>query len=257
MRAPGSFDVLISNLGAEPLPFVGANISEGEFGEIKAGVPLVYGRDYLYPSTAEFDYFAAPKTNAEDSMIPSQPTFDPLLWEALPDLNLNIAQTAELCGISVRQLGYWTRQGYVTAQGKGTRRTYGLEAVRRLLAIRKAMFSGLSLRQAIRSVAESTSAPGQPLLSSSLTPGSATSLSPTDAASLSPSDAASLSKSLQSFFLANGRTRDHVGGLAIKLGRLEGDVQLAAEALCNAGVLVPMLCAGMTIYRQAEEGNYG
>jgi len=182
-------------------------------------------------------------------MTPSQPTFDPLLWEALPDLNLNIAQTAELCGISVRQLGYWTRQSYVTAQGKGTRRTYGLEAVRRLLAIRKAMLSGLSLRQALRSVAESTSAPGQSLLSSSSTPDFA--------ATLSPSDAASLSESLQSFFRANGRTRDHAGGLAIKLGRLEDDVQVAAEALCSAGVLVPMLCAGMTIYRQAGEGNYG
>ena len=51
------------------------------------------------------------------------PTSDALLWEALPDLTLNIAQTATLCGISVRQLGYWTRQGYVLAQGLGARRT--------------------------------------------------------------------------------------------------------------------------------------
>jgi DNA-binding transcriptional MerR regulator len=87
-------------------------------------------------------------------MTPTPPTFDPLLWEALPDLNLNIAQTADLCGTSVRQLGYWTRQGYITAQGKGTRRTYGLEAARRFLAIRKAMNSGLSLRQVLRTVAD-------------------------------------------------------------------------------------------------------
>lgn len=80
------------------------------------------------------------------------PNSDVLLWAALPDLTLNIAQTAALCGISVRQLGYWTRQSYVAAQGQGARRTYGLEAVRRVLAIRKAMDGGASLRQALRFV---------------------------------------------------------------------------------------------------------
>ena len=124
------------------------------------------------------------------------PTSDPLLWEALPDLNLNIAQTAELCGISVRQLGYWTHQGYVSAQGKGTRRTYGLEAVRRLLAIRKAMEAGSSLRQALRAVT------GSMLLPRRRSPAPA--VSPT---LLSPSEAAALSQSLQSFFAANGNTR--------------------------------------------------
>lgn len=187
-------------------------------------------------------------------MTPTLPTFDPLLWEALPDLNLNIAQTAELCGISVRQLGYWTRQGYVMAQGKGTRRTYGLESVRRLLAIRKAMNSGLSLRQALRSVADLSPSSAPPIISLPIT-------SPTAAKacafSLSLSDAASLSKSLHAFFLANGRTRDHAGGLAIKLGRFEEDVQAAAEALCAAGILVSMPCAGMTVYRQAGEKNLG
>lgn len=70
------------------------------------------------------------------------PPSDALLWEALPDLTLNIAQTAVLCGISVRQLGYWTQQGYVTASGRGARRTYGLAAVRRVLAISKTMDAG-------------------------------------------------------------------------------------------------------------------
>ena len=182
-------------------------------------------------------------------MTPTLPTFDPLLWEALPDLNLNIAQTAELCGISVRQLGYWTRQGYVMAQGKGTRRTYGLESVRRLLAIRKAMNSGLSLRQALRSVADLSPSTAPPII----TPPAAKA----NAFSLSQTDAASLSESLHAFFLANGRTRDHAGGLAIKLGRFEEDVQAAAEALCVAGILVSMPCAGMTVYRQAGEKYLG
>ena len=182
-------------------------------------------------------------------MTPTLPTFDPLLWEALPDLNLNIAQTAELCGISVRQLGYWTRQGYVMAQGKGTRRTYGLESVRRLLAIRKAMNSGLSLRQALRSVADLSPSSAPPIISPPAAKAHAFSLSPTDAASLSESPHA--------FFLANGGTRDHAGGLAIKLGRFEEDVQAAAETLCVAGILVSMPCAGMTVYRQAGEKYLG
>ena len=182
-------------------------------------------------------------------MTPTPPTFDPLLWEALPDLNLNIAQTAGLCGISVRQLGYWTRQGYVTAQGKGTRRKYGLESMRRLLTIRKAMNSGLSLRQALRSVADLSPSSAPPIISSPVAKACAF--------SLSPSDAASLSESLHAFFLANGRTRDHAGGLAIKLGRFEEDVQAAAEGLCAAGILVSMPCAGMTVYRQAGEKYLG
>ena len=192
-------------------------------------------------------------------MTPTLPTFDPLLWEALPDLNLNIAQTAELCGISVRQLGYWTRQGYVTAQGKGTRRTYGLESVRRLLAIRKAMNSGLSLRQALRSVADLSTSSAPPITSPPII--SPPIISPPAAKdcafSLSPSDTASLSEGLHAFFLANGRTRDHAGGLAIKLGRLKEDVQAAAEALCATGILVSMPCAGMTVYRQAGEKYLG
>lgn len=183
-------------------------------------------------------------------MNQTSPTFDPLLWEALPDLNLNIAQTAELCGISVRQLGYWTRQGYVAAQGKGTRRTYGLDAVRRLLAIRKSMISGLSLRQSLRTLAESAPA-------ATLAPAlSDTALSEFPPA-LSPADTAALMQSLDSFFAANRNTRDHAGGLAIKLGRSEGDVQCAAEALCAAGILMSIPCQGMTIFRRAgQERNH-
>ena len=49
------------------------------------------------------------------------PTSDTLLWEALPDLTLNIAQTAALCGISVRQLGLLDSAGL--CGGAGARRT--------------------------------------------------------------------------------------------------------------------------------------
>lgn len=90
------------------------------------------------------------KTNAETMRKPAD--FNTLLWASLPALLLNAAQTASLCGISVRHLGYWTRQGCLTAQGQGARRGYSLDMVRRVLAIRRAMEEGASLRQALQQV---------------------------------------------------------------------------------------------------------
>ena len=166
------------------------------------------------------------------------PNPDALLWEALPSLTLNIAQTAALCGISVRQLGYWTGQDYVAAQGEGTRRTYGLEAVRRVLAIRKAMDAGASLRQSLRQVSsEEISVPAMP------PPGPTLSFT---------SHAEAVSRSLIAFFQANPHTRDHAGGLAVKLGWAEDDLRAAAESLCDSGVLTQNVCQGMTIFHSAE-----
>ena len=170
------------------------------------------------------------------------PLSDSLLWEALPDLTLNIAQTAALCGISVRQLGYWTRQGYVAAQGQGARRTYGLEAVRRVLGIRKAMDGGASLRQALRltpALVEASASPEsvEPAISAAL--------------ALLSAESQILSQSLRLLFDRNRETRDHAAGLAVKLGRAEEDVRLVAESLCESGILTKNVCQGMTIFHQA------
>ncbi len=176
------------------------------------------------------------------------PTSDSLLWEALPDLTLNIAQTAALCGISVRQLGYWTRQGYVTAQGQGARRTYGLVAVRRVLAIRKAMDGGASLRQALRLVSSlEPLAPPAPL-----SPRPASDESPAVPA-LSSEESHALARCLCAFFERNRYVRDHAGGLAVKIGRAEDDVRAVAESLCGAGILVKEVCQGITIFHQAKQ----
>ena len=171
------------------------------------------------------------------------PVTDALLWEALPDLTLNIAQTASLCGISVRQLGYWTRQGYVAAQGM--RRTYGLADIRRVLAIRKAMEAGASLRQSLRQLSsehqissEASSAPPLPLVSAADSP--------------TPAQAGALSRSLIAFFEVNCHTRDHAGGLAVKLGWAEEDVRVAADRLCASGILAQSVSQGMTIFRSAD-----
>ena len=179
------------------------------------------------------------------------PNSDALLWEALPDLTLNIAQTAALCGISVRQLGYWTRQGYVKAQGQGARRTYGLEAVRRVLAIRKAMDGGASLRQALRLVSSlepSASSGSSTLLSSRSAPAE-----PSVSTTLSSEESRALARCLRAFFETNRYVRDHAGGLAVKIGRAEDDVRVVAESLCSAGILVKQMCQGMTIFHQAKQ----
>ena len=173
------------------------------------------------------------------------PLSDSLLWEALPDLTLNIAQTAALCGISVRQLGYWTRQGYVEAQGLGARRTYGLEAVRRVLTIRKAMDGGASLRQSLRLLTASASTPVPNSTAAGVSPSS-------EKSSLPAREVQVLLQNLQSLFDRNRETRDHAGGLAVKLGRTEEDVRLAADRLCEAGILISSVCQGMTIFHQGE-----
>ena len=188
-------------------------------------------------------------TPTADSTIPDAPNPDALLWEALPDLMLNIAQTAALCGISVRQLGYWTRQGYVSAQGQGARRTYGLEAVRRVLAIRKAMDGGASLRQALRlmSVLEAADAPAAP---TSIRPAPA---EPLVSTALSGEESRALTRCLRAFFERNRYVRDHAAGLAVKIGRAEDDVRAVAESLCSAGVLVQEVCQGMTVFHEARQ----
>jgi DNA-binding transcriptional MerR regulator len=183
------------------------------------------------------------------------PPSDSLLWEALPDLTLNIAQTAALCSISVRQLGYWTRQGYVTASGQGTRRIYGLEAIRRVLAIRKAMDAGASLRQSLRQVSDESPTPREsPISDVSLLPEAAGRFGDTS----SPAQESALKRSLIAFFQANCYTRDHAGGLAVKLGWAEEDVRVVAESLCASGILARHICQGMTVFRSmAWEEAYG
>lgn len=176
----------------------------------------------------------------------SQPDADALLWNALPNLVLNIAQTADLCGISVRQLGYWTKQGYVAASGRGARRCYGLDSIRRLLAIRDAMNRGLSLRQSLRLVA---ALPSLPLLS-------AVSARPSEEGEQTQSGplpvyAEALAQNLLALFHSNVRIRDNVSGLAMKLGRSENDVRAVAEQLCARGLLARSEAPGGLIFERA------
>lgn len=173
------------------------------------------------------------KTNAKIMRKPTD--FNTLLWASLPALVLNAAQTAALCGISVRQLGYWTRQGYLAAQGQGARRGYNLDTVRRVLAIRRAMQEGASLRQALQQVPANLPEWGD---------------SPPQADPPPSADLDALARGLRGFFEFNPHTRDHAGGLAVKLGRSEMDVRRAADHLCRAGFLRQSISQGMVIFRQ-------
>ena len=171
---------------------------------------------------------------------------DLLLWSALPDLTLNIAQTAALCGVSVRQLGYWTKQGYIKASGNGARRLYGPDSLRRILAIRHAMQSGLSLRQSLRALDEAP-----PVASLPPPTGARDSIVPANPA-LSPGDAGALAASLLALFDRNCQTRDNASGLAAKLGRATEDVRRIAEQLAAQGALMKIPAGGEAVFARAE-----
>jgi DNA-binding transcriptional MerR regulator len=178
---------------------------------------------------------------------------DLLLWSALPDLFLNIAQTAALCGISVRQLGYWTKQGYVKASGKGVRRLYGMDSLRRILAIRQSMQEGLSLRQALRSLdrrfsfvsVPQSSAPAFPALSSKAYE------------IRDVQDSEDVERDLRCLFKENKLLRDSAAGLAAKIGRAEDGVRSAAEAMIASGELIEVMIGSLPIYTLCQERSAG
>jgi len=50
-------------VSAKPLPFTGTNLSGGEFCNPQPGKPPVYGKNFIFPSAAEFSYFASKGMN--------------------------------------------------------------------------------------------------------------------------------------------------------------------------------------------------
>jgi DNA-binding transcriptional MerR regulator len=190
--------------------------------------------------------------DASSPLSSSSASADALLWASLGGLQLNIAQTASLCGISVRQLGYWTKQGYVAAEGRGERRMYGLDSLRRILSIRRLMAEGHSLRQALRAMPATGSppAPGE-----DAGPGvPALSYSPPIPASddLMPENAGALARQVLRLFDGNRHVRDSADGLALKLGWPSALVRRVAEALCAQGVLSKTLVQSEPVFQRLE-----
>lgn len=59
---------------AKPLAYTGVNLAGGDFGSPKPDAPAVYGKNYIYPTQEEFDYFISKGMNVFRM---------PFLWENL------------------------------------------------------------------------------------------------------------------------------------------------------------------------------
>lgn len=83
--------------------------------------------------------------NAQD-----KPALHPIdIGELLAKLRLGIGQTAELCGISIRQLSYWTDKGIIKPIDEDRSRSYDYAAVETISLIKQALDQGYSLDGAV------------------------------------------------------------------------------------------------------------
>lgn len=78
---------------------------------------------------------------------------------ALCRLWLNATDAAKVCGITVRQLTYWTDKGIIPSSSHNGR-SYSIAALDKAMAIDRAMAGGLTLEKAARQVERSARAAG-------------------------------------------------------------------------------------------------
>lgn len=71
------------------------------------------------------------------------------LSKLLERLELGIGQAAHLCGVSIRQLSYWTDKGLVQPKGGGGSRTYDYPAIEKVCLIKQGLDQGYSLEGAV------------------------------------------------------------------------------------------------------------
>jgi DNA-binding transcriptional MerR regulator len=71
------------------------------------------------------------------------------LSRLLERLELGIGQAAQLCGVSVRQLSYWTDKGIIGPAEAGGARTYDYRAIEKVCLIKQALDQGYSLEGAV------------------------------------------------------------------------------------------------------------
>lgn len=75
--------------------------------------------------------------------------------QLLSRLTLNARAAAQVCGISVRQLTYWSDRGLIPTLGA---RRYGIAALNKALMIKQALDQGFTLQRAARMVEEQLAA---------------------------------------------------------------------------------------------------
>ena len=71
------------------------------------------------------------------------------LSRLLERLELGIGQAAQLCGVSIRQLSYWTDKGIIKPSDRGSSRTYDYGAIEKVCLIKQALDQGYSLEGAV------------------------------------------------------------------------------------------------------------
>ncbi len=71
------------------------------------------------------------------------------LSKLLERLELGIGQAAHLCGVSIRQLSYWTDKGLIQPKDGGGSRTYDYGAIEKVCLIKQALDQGYSLEGAV------------------------------------------------------------------------------------------------------------
>ena len=71
------------------------------------------------------------------------------LGKLLERLQLGIGQAAHLCGVSIRQLSYWTDKGIIKPLERGSSRTYDYPAIVKACLIKQGLDKGYSLEGAV------------------------------------------------------------------------------------------------------------
>ncbi|MBN1459401.1 MAG: MerR family transcriptional regulator [Armatimonadetes bacterium] len=71
------------------------------------------------------------------------------LTQLLERLELGIGQAAQLCGVSIRQLSYWTDKGIIKPSDQGGSRTYDYSAIQKVCLIKQALDQGYALEGAV------------------------------------------------------------------------------------------------------------
>ena len=74
------------------------------------------------------------------------------LSDLLTRLRLGIGQAASLCGVSIRQLSYWTDKGIVQPVDEDRTRNYDYPAIEKITLIKQALDQGFSLEGAVAEV---------------------------------------------------------------------------------------------------------
>ncbi|MHB1006091.1 MAG: MerR family transcriptional regulator [Chloroflexota bacterium] len=88
------------------------------------------------------------------SLLPDEPAALARLW-------LNATDAARVCGVTVRQLTYWTDKGIIPSSSHDGR-SYDVAALNKVVAIKRLMLTGLTLEKAALAMAEAAEAPTGP-----------------------------------------------------------------------------------------------